>query len=576
MSVSTDLSNKPFDKRHRHKRSFALSGDNNFDFLPSNNTRKNSNSSLPEFINTNNAGASSNPVIDFDNAEKFIQQSTTQAKKESNLRHKRSESAPTEMLTFSPFEDEVKGNWLDLSKASSDDHIKKYWESNYSGSIQDLGNEPSKNNNLLMEVDEEDENNSGSNNSSPVKERMSYGVSERVSMSSMNNSKGIRQMSNSSYRSITPSSATTNMSASSFRLTLSTPATAITSSSPLATASPTTNNTNANRNLGRTKHTNNFHQRYHNFGIPYSPSGSSAAGNGTGSSQGSSRVSSATSGDSGVSAERKDHANLKTLEGNSGLSPLASEVISKYATMGKKKSNGKMGVKKKGSGSNLNTPFNFRSQEYDISKDLEDLRILDDNENDPLMKYLAEENSKKQASISTITNNTYSSGTILDHSSASNERNWFISDDEFKRTPKHSRQLTDTESNITLIVPGKDTKSLGEFERNLQVFEEEPIPLDSQQEHSKEDLHSYVSSDKKKSKENIRSRISNSMSFSNLSLKTSDEGGRRIKKSLSIQSLSKYLKPNADNKSEDNPKREKRKRDSSKRHSLIAWIFKSK
>ncbi|CAI8498731.1 unnamed protein product [Hanseniaspora opuntiae] len=516
MSVSTDLSNKPFDKRHRHKRSFALSGDNNFDFLPSNNTRKNSNSSLPEFINTNNAGASSNPVIDFDNAEKFIQQSTTQAKKEILMITSRNIGR---VITPAP--------------------------------NQDLGNEPSKNNNLLMEVDEEDENNSGSNNSSPVKERMSYGVSERVSMSSMNNSKGIRQLSNSSYRSITPSSATTNMSASSFRLTLSTPATAITSSSPLATAS----SNNKQHKRQQKSRQNQTHKQF----PPKIP-----------------QLCSATSGDSGVSAERKDHANLKTLEGNSGLSPLASEVISKYATMGKKKSNGKMGVKKKGSGSNLNTPFNFRSQEYDISKDLEDLRILDDNENDPLMKYLAEENSKKQASISTITNNTYSSGTILDHSSASNERNFFISDDEFKRTPKHSRQLTDTESNITLIIPGKDTKSLGEFERNLQVFEEEPIALDGQQEHSKEDLHSYVSSDKKKSKENIRSRISNSMSFSNLSLKTSDEGGRRIKKSLSIQSLSKYLKPNADNKSEDNPKREKRKRDSSKRHSLIAWIFKSK
>ena len=188
MSVFTDLNSKPFDKRHRHKRSFALSGDNNFDFLPSNNTRKNSNSSLPEFINTNNSSASSNPVIDFDNAEKFIQQSTTQVKKESNLRHKRSESAPTEMLTFSPFEDEMNGNWLDLSKASSDEQIKKYWENNYSSSIQDLENEPLKNNNLLMEVDEEDENNSGSNNSSPVKAMMSYGVSERASMSSMNNS----------------------------------------------------------------------------------------------------------------------------------------------------------------------------------------------------------------------------------------------------------------------------------------------------------------------------------------------------------------------------------------------------
>lgn len=576
MSVSTDLNNKSFDKRHRHKRSFALSGDNNFDFLPNNNSRKNSNSSLPEFINTNNACASSNPVIDFDNVERFIQQSTNHAKKESNLRHKRSESAPTEMLTFSPFEEEMNGNWLDLSKASSDEQIKKYWESNYSGSSQEVGNEPLKNDNLLMEVDEEDENNSGSNNSSPLKAKMSYGASEQASMSSMNNAKGIRQVSNSSYRSITPSSATTNLSASSFRLTLSTPATAITSSSPLATASPTTNNTNTNRNLGRTKHTNNFHQRYHNFGIPYSPGGSSAAGNGTGSSQGSSRVSSATSGDSGVSAERKDYANLKTLEGNSGLSPLASEVISKYATMGKKKSNGKMGVKKKGSGSNLNTPFNFRSQEYDISKDLEDLKILNDDENDPLMKYLAEENSKKQASISTITNNTYSSGTILDHSSANNERNMFISDDELKRTPNHSRQLTDTESNITLIVRGKDTKSVGEFERNLQVFEEEPIAVYTQQEHSKEDQHSYVSSDKQKSKENIRSRISNSMSFSNLSLKTSGEGGRKIKKSLSIQSLSNYLKPNAEGKCEDNLNKEKRRRNSSKRHSLIAWIFKTK
>ncbi|SGZ39587.1 uncharacterized protein HGUI_01787 [Hanseniaspora guilliermondii] len=573
MIVSTDINNKPFDKRHRHKRSFALSGDNNFDFLPTNN-RKNSNSSLPEFINTNNATSSSNPVIDFDNAEKFIQQSTTKAKKESYLRHKRSESAPTEMLTFSPIEDEMNGNWLDLSKTSSDDQIKKYWESNYSNIVQDMGNEPLNNDNLLMDVDEEDENNSGSNSSSPVKTKMSYGIPEQTSMPSMNNLKGTRQVSDTSYRSITPSSATTNLSASSFRITLSTPATAMTSSSPLATASSTTHNTNVNRNLGRTKHTSNFHQRYHNFGIPYSPSASSAAGNGTGSSQGSSRVSSATSGDSGTSADKREYGNLKTPEGNSGLSPLASEVISKYATMGKKKSNGKMGVKTRGSGSNLNTPFNFRSQEYDISKDLEDLNILD-NENDPLMKYLAEENSKKQASISTITNTTYSSGTILDPNFATNERNLFISDDEFKRTKKHSRQLTDTESNITLIVPGKDTKSPGEFEKNLQVFEEEPVAINNHHECSQDDLKSYVS-DKRGSKENIRKRISNSMSFSNLSLRTNDEGGRKIKKSLSIQSLSKYLRPNADNTSEDNHKKDKRKRDSSKRHSLIAWIFKSK
>ena len=607
MSASTDSSNNPsFNKRHRHKRSFALSGDNNFDFLPSINNRKNSNSSLPEFINTGNKNGLSNnsPVIDFDNAEKYIQQSnTTQSKKESILRHKRSESAPTEMLSFNTIEDDftsMNGNWLDLSNTTSEDQIKKYWDNNYSTVQQDLVNEPcntgtSKNNDLLIEVEEEDENNSGSNNSSPLKNRMSYGVPEKTSTNSMNNSKTVRHISNNSYRSITPSSATSNLSSSSFRLTLSTPTTAISSSSPLAMTSSTTNNTNTNRSIGRTKHTNNFHQRYHNFGIPYSPSASSGTANGTGSSQGSSRVSSANSGDSGLSTDKRDIYNsLKAQEGISGLSPLASEVISKYATMGKKKSNGKMGVAKKSSSGNLNTPFNFRSQEYDISKDLEDLKILDlaNDEDEQLKLYLAEENYKKQASISTITqinfNNGFDSGTILDNNISGHDRHTVL-DDERKRFSKHSRQYTDTESNITLTVPvNKETKCPDDFEKNLQAFEEESVPTVQKKQASsgsQEEVKSFISevdnNKKKGSSQNLRSRISSSISFSNLSLKANDvDDNKKIKKSLSIQSLSKFLRPHNDEdnteKVEGNNKKEKRRRDTSKRQSLMAWIFKSK
>lgn len=611
MSVSTESNNsKPsFNKRHRHKRSFALSGDNNFDFLPYNNNRKHSNSSLPEFINTNNKSSlsSNSPVIDFDNAEKYIQQTNTSKsnKKDISLRHKRSESAPTEMLSFESIDDDytsMNGNWLDLSNTTSDDQIKKYWENNYSTFQLEPVNESSKasskqNNGLLMEVEEEDENNSGSNNSSPMKNRMPYGVSEKTSMNSMTNGKTLRHTSSNSYRSITPSSATSNLSSSSFRLALSTPNTAITSSSPLATASPTTSNTNANRNIGRSKHTNNFHQRYHNFGIPYSPSASSSTANGTGSSQESSRVSSANSGDSGLISDKKDVYNgLKTQEGNSGLSPLASEVISKYATMGKKKSNGKMGVAKKSSGGNLNTPFNFRSQEYDISKDLEDLKLMDlaNDDDEQLRLYLAEENFKKQASISTITqfssNNRCSTGTIMEHNGNSSlNRHSSVSDDERRRFSKHSRQFTDTESNITLIVPcKKDVKCPDEYEQSLQVFEEEPTAVNKKPQASlgsSEETKSFVSEIESKKKrgssQNLRSRLSSSMSFSNLSLKTNDveSGNRKIKKSLSIQSLSKFLRPNSEEESEEpevGQKKEKRRRDTSKRQSLMAWIFKSK
>ena len=154
---------------------------------------------------------------------------------------------------------------------------------------------------------------------------------------------------------------------------------------------------------------------------------------------------------------------------------------------------------------------------------------------------------------------------------------------------KHSIQFTDPESNITLIVPGnKDAKYPDEYEPSLQVFKEEPAAVNTKPQvslGSSEDMKSFVSEIESKKKrgssQNLRSRLSSSMSFSNLSLKINDveSGDRKIKKSLSIQSLSKFLRPNSEEDNEEpkgGNKKGKRKRDTSKRQSLMAWIFKSK
>ena len=178
----------------------------------------------------------------------------------------------------------------------------------------------------------------------------------------------------------------------------------------------------------------------------------------------------------------------------------------------------------------------------------------------------------------------------MDHNgNLGQNRNSTALDDERRRFSKHSRQFTDTESNITLIVPeNKVAKCPDEYEQSLQVFKEEPAAVNTKPQvslGSSEDMKSFVSEIESKKKrgssQNLRSKLSSSMSFSNLSLKTNDveSGDRKIKKSLSIQSLSKFLRPNSEEDNEEpkgGNKKGKRKRDTSKRQSLMAWIFKSK
>ncbi|XBW37411.1 hypothetical protein QEN19_002991 [Hanseniaspora menglaensis] len=574
---------------HKHKRSFALSGDN-FEFLqPNNNTShngSNSTSSLQEILQTNKEKAMSSSngsktslsttsihdkpiVIDFENAEKLM---LSKNNKTSSLRHKRSESAPSELnfeAKISTGKSLSYDNWLDVANTTMEDQINDSWEHEYKND-DEFTNKNNKggfskkksirkgSTDLLIE---EDENESGSENNSPLKAKnldslTSKGVSTNKITSKYRVS--TRNFSDNSYRSITPSSANSNTS-SSYRTT------------------------------GKTQR-----ERYSNFGIPYSPQGSRTSSNG-------SHMSTNNSSENGASSLIDVMPTLNANEitsGNLSLRKSTSNLrLNGYVTGSKlnPRHNNKNGSK---------SPFNFKPQEYDISKDLEELKDIAADESIYNADDMFTTDDTKKTSISTIlgpihttTTNNYYQNLTPKHKS----NNQSIS--------AHSRQLTDTDSTFTLLVSSSvnnnkhHSHSVGSFNEGICLIEEpereDSIFIEKSQSSTNENQdigqglqtlelrtepelintdifescnlnNNTVKNIKSTTKSKRKVSIPSSISMSNISINSFSIGDKRqgagsgesytgLKKSLSIQSLSKYLgKSDKDSLSEEkstNPRR---------------------
>ncbi|KAL6929272.1 hypothetical protein ACO0SA_002612 [Hanseniaspora valbyensis] len=602
-------------KGHKHKRSFALSGEN-FEFLQpnsNNNTiigktqRSSSNGSLPEFLDINRAdkndsskqnSLSNNVVIDFDDAEKFM---LSKNNKPASLRHKRSETNTT-----------------------MEDHINNSWENDYKTEDDFQNNNNRSSTELLIE---EDENESSSENGSPIKQRQldpTANVTLSTPATTINTTGkykvSSRNFSDNSYRSITPSSATSGTG-------------------------------NSYRSIAKPQR-----ERYYNFGIPYSPQGSRNSSNGSHKSNNNSSVNSGGS----LSASTPTSNNPTINSSNSNNNNTNSSNLSLKKSTPSMRLNGYVSGSSNSakysprmsymSGSNNNngtkSPFNFKPQEYDISKDLEELKDLNDEENNNNNTY--NNNSSNDNFDNNVdrnnTENTFvenkkeSISTILNSNHPSNSTN-INNTNRSSQTPKHSsynnsisrhsRQLTDTDSNLTLLISTTNNNnntnkqaniSETSFVDGISVIEEpenENSVLIGVGSVSSEKENDYVpkqlptspplfhndykepsktctnTNNTQKTNNTINAKpnrkklsIPSSISMSNLSIKSfstvggdkkraNNDGSERpssssgLKKSLSIQSLSKYLNKRSDNKpsSEDKPV------DSKRRGSFMSRLF---
>ncbi|OBA26432.1 hypothetical protein HANVADRAFT_53170 [Hanseniaspora valbyensis NRRL Y-1626] len=645
-------------KGHKHKRSFALSGEN-FEFLQpnsNNNTiigktqRSNSNGSLPEFLDISRADKndsskqnsfSNNVVIDFDDAEKFM---LSKNNKPASLRHKRSESAPSELnfdKTISTNNKQLSyDNWLDVANTTMEDHINNSWENDYkteddfqnnnnNNSNNNKGNVFFKNSSVLQGSStelliEEDENESSSENGSPIKQRQldpTANVTLSTPATTINTTGkykvSSRNFSDSSYRSITPSSATSGTG-------------------------------NSYRSIAKPQR-----ERYYNFGIPYSPQGSRNSSNGSHKSNNNSSVNSGgslsastpTSNNPTINSSNSNNTNSSNLPLKKSAPSMrlngyvsGSSNSAKYSPRMSCMSNNNINS----NNNSTKSPFNFKPQEYDISKDLEELKDLNDEENnnnnnssnDHFDNNVDRNNTEntfvenKKESISTISNSNYpSNSTNINNTNRSSQTPKHSSYNN--SISRHSRQLTDTDSNLTLLISTTNNNSNTNKQANISETSfvdgisviEEPenensvligvgsvssgkendyvlnqLPTSPPLFHNdyKEPSKTCTNTNNTQ-KTNItinakpnRKKLSipSSISMSNLSIKSFSTGGgdkkrennngserssssSGLKKSLSIQSLSKYLNKRSDSKpsSEDKPV------DSKRRGSFMSRLF---
>lgn len=658
-------------KGHKHKRSFALSGEN-FEFLQPNSNNNNiiaktqrssSNGSLPEFLDINRAdkndsskqnSLSNNVVIDFDDAEKFM---LSKNNKPASLRHKRSESAPSELnfdKTISTNNKQLSyDNWLDVANTTMEDHINNSWENDYKteddfqNNNNNINNNNSNNNNkgnvflknssvrqgssteLLIE---EDENESSSENGSPIKQRQldpTANVTLSTPATTINTTGkykvSSRNFSDNSYRSITPSSATSGTG-------------------------------NSYRSIAKPQR-----ERYYNFGIPYSPQGSRNSSNGSHKSNNNSSVNSGgslsastpTSNNPTVNSSNSNNTNSSNLSLKKSTPSMRLNGYVSGSSNSAKYSPRMSYISGNNNNNNNSTksPFNFKPQEYDISKDLEELKDLNDEENnnnnnnnssssnDNFDNNVERNNTEntfvenKKESISTILNSNYpSNSTNINNTNRSSQTPKHSS--YSNSISRHSRQLTDTDSNLTLLISTTNNNNNSNINTNKQanisetsfvegisVIEEpenENSVLIGVGSVSSEKENEYVpkqlptspplfhndykepsktctnTNNTQKNNNTINAKpnrkklsIPSSISMSNLSIKSFSTGGgdkrgdnnngserpssssSGLKKSLSIQSLSKYLNKRSDSKpsSEDKPV------DSKRRGSFMSRLF---
>lgn len=654
-------------KGHKHKRSFALSGEN-FEFLQpnsNNNTiigktqRSSSNGSLPEFLDTNRAdkndsskqnSLSNNVVIDFDDAEKFM---LSKNNKPASLRHKRSESAPSELnfdKTISTNNKQLSyDNWLDVANTTMEDHINNSWvndykteddfqnnnnnnNSNHNNIINNKGNVFFKNSSTELLI-EEDENESSSENGSPIKQRQldpTANVTLSTPATTINTTGkykvSSRNFSDNSYRSITPSSATSGTG-------------------------------NSYRSIAKPQR-----ERYYNFGIPYSPQGSRNSSNGSHKSNNNSSVNSG--GSLSASTPTSNNPTINSSNSNNNNNTNSSNLSLKKSTPSRRLNGYVSGSSNSAkysprmsymSGSNNNnnngtkSPFNFKPQEYDISKDLEELKDLNDEENNNNTYNNNSSNDNFDNNVDrNNTENTFvenkkeSISTILNSSHPSNSTN-ISNTNRSSQTPKHSsynnsisrhsRQLTDTDSNLTLLISTTNNNNNSNINTNKQANISETSFVDGisvieepENENSvligvgsvcSEKENDYVlkqlptspplfhndykepsktctnTNNTQKTNNTINAKpnrkklsIPSSISMSNLSIKSFSTGGgdkkrenndgserpsssSGLKKSLSIQSLSKYLNKRSDSK----PSSEDKPADSKRRGSFMSRLF---